>query len=702
MSVTSLEQQRAASSRIANNVVHQVRLNREERRVLRFLRERVPKLSAPFVSFVPEGRRTILNRLAMSMLWEDVAGLASDSYESGVNGFELAADTATVDTNWQTVAGHLRRLGLENDATCKVLPLPGREHLVIPSTRYAFGRFEVEGPILHVRKGSAQTLQHAVELLRIVRGKEATETGKTQGSWLRFAEELSNGSANLALAYAYHEKEKERLRKVALAYGAETTLDLVEALKTHNETYDASLFFEQLCVEGHHLHPGAKTKMRMEPDAVFRYSPELEGRPDLRFVGIRTDRAHWAAMKERDTNSTLFEEYPKLREAVLGEFATERGLSPADYVFVPVHSWQLEQIIPEVYKDELAQGIVVPVEGVSIPSRATTSFRTVVPWVRESSGRLAVKTSVESQMTSTTRSISSNTAQNGPEFSRLILAVMHREPELAKTFVPICETTGMCFKVDPTEKSAEVRTVKSRNLSAILRENVESFVRQDELAIVGSSLYSTSPLTGKPILVELVERYAKTIGEPSLRTAAFRFVSEYASTALPGFLVMMVKYGIGLEGHLQNIVPVFKHGRPVRMLFRDWGGTRVYIERLERRGLTVNLCPGSVTVASDPREMRNKVFYTVLQNHMAEVTFQTSKHLGVSERELWQEIHGIIDAVFERLASNPEHAEDALQDKEALYDAEVGHKALTRMRLSKDGEDRYVAVPNPLHRFDRL
>jgi D-ornithine---citrate ligase len=693
----------AVSVRTAGRALPRVQLNREERHILRYLREQVPELAASFVSFVPGGRRAILNRLVTSMVCEDVAGLASDSYEMEVHDFAPATDTAAVNTDRRRVADSLRTIGPRSGVTYKVLPLPGREHLIIPTTgHHAFGRFEVEGPILYVRKHEVRSLRHAVELLRIVRGKESIGNDESRGSWSRFAEELSNGSANLALAYAYHEKVIARLRKIAHAYGATTTLDLVETLKGRDESFNASLFFEQLCVEGHHIHPGAKTKVGMGPAAVYRYAPELEGTPELRFVGIRRDHAESAALVDIDTNTILFDEYPELREAVQRQFVGDRGLSSHDYVFAPVHSWQQEQIVPRVYADELARGIVVPVEGVSIRAQATTSFRTVVPCAGEDPRKFDVKTSVESQMTSTTRSISSDTTQNGPEFSRLILAVMRREPDLAETFIPVCETAGISFKVGSAEKDAELRTPKSRNLSVVLREKIESFVRPGEMAIVGSSLYSTSPITGKSMLVELVERYGKATGESSLRNAAFGFVSEYAAIAIPGYLTMMVKYGIGLEGHLQNAVPVFEHGRPVRMLFRDWAGSRVYVERLVRQGLTPNLRPGSVTVVENQEEMRNKVFYTVFQNHMAEIIRQARKHLDVPEQKLWQKVHEISDAVIERVASDPEHAEAAFQDREALFEAEVGHKALTRMRLSKEGGDVYVPVPNPLHGFDSV
>src|SRR5215208_38982 len=82
-------------------------------------------------------------------------------------------------------------------------------------------------------------------------------------------------------------KKAERLRRIASGCGAKTVLDLALTLQSSDGTFDSALFFEQLCVEGHNLHPGSKTKMLMEPEAVYRYAPEFDGTPDRRLVGIR-------------------------------------------------------------------------------------------------------------------------------------------------------------------------------------------------------------------------------------------------------------------------------------------------------------------------------------------------------------------------------------------------------------------------------
>ena len=651
-------------------------LDADEHRVLRFLWSSHPELVAPFLSAVPRARLATLNRLTASVLREGVAGLASEFHEPPlVEGVE--------------------KPGLAPGKTSKVLSLAGEGYLIVPvAGSYAFGRLDVEGPILHVGASEIRKLRHAAELLRLIRRREPNKNSRSH--WVEFERELENGSANLALALAYRGKKAERLRRIASGCGAETVLDLALTLRASDGNFDSALFFEQLCVEGHNLHPGAKTKTGMEPEAVYRYAPEFDGTPDLRLVGIRRDRAESASLSCRDVGEILFDQHPGLREAVAREF-TERGLSPADYLFVPVHPWQLKNVVPEVYRAEISQKVVVAVEGASVPGCATSSFRTVVP--RVGRGSLATKTSVDSQMTSTIRSISPNTANNAPAFTRLIRAVLRREPQLVRTFVPVCEVAGANFRADPNEPDPGTRTAKSRNLSAVLREAVGRHAGRDELAIVGCALYAGSPITGRPVLAELVQAFAKSGGVSTSGEAAFRFVSEYASVVLPGFLTMMVKYGVGLEGHLQNSVPVFKAGHPVRLLFRDWGGARIYGERLRRRGLRVSFYPGSAVLTDRLEEMRNKVFCAVFQNQLGEIILQSCKHFDVPERDLWREVRRICDKIFDEIGSQPEHAADAYADREALYGAEVDHKALTAMRLNPKGGYRYARVFNPLHEF---
>lgn len=112
--------------------------------------------------------------------------------------------------------------------------------------------------------------------------------------------------------------------------------------------------------------------------------------------------------------------------------------------------------------------------------------------------------------------------------------------------------------------------------------------------------------------------------------------------------------------------------------------------------------PGSVTVTDNLKEMHNKVFYTVFQNHCGELILQACKHFGMVEWELWQEVHRICDKLFHQFESLTEYNQNARIDRKAFYQANVDHKALAKMRLEPEGKEySYATVANPLHQFSR-
>jgi siderophore synthetase component len=669
-------------------------LDEYETAILSFLKEQKPDKVPLFLFSIRRARQTILQRLAGAVLRENIADVLVDSFDICIADWKYSRSMQSSrlsEEKEQMLVHRLAVLGAGN-CTYKIISLPAEEWIAIPVSKpYAFQRFEVNGDIFHIGR-ETQRIEHAVELLRLLRMKEIQQFGKMIRSWESFADELRNGSANLALAYAFWEERKVKWRIEAQQIGVDTSLAFAR-------TYQAPhLFFEQLCTEGHNLHPGTKTKMGMAPADVYRYAPECEGAAWIQFVAVHRTYVGWNAVESGwESDERWYEQIPQLR-AVWYDICAEKGVKPEDYLLIPVHSWQMKHAIPYIYAREIERQMVIPIANVEIPATATSSFRSV----ELAKCGLTVKAAVNSQMTSTVRSISMQTAANAPEFTRLMRAVLQREQELSALFIPIEEVAGFYFHVPEAERKEQDAKQKSRNLSVVIRGNIGSLIGKGELAIVASSLYARSPLTEKTILAELVEAYAQNVKEASLTRAARRFFAEYSLLTLKGYVTFMVKYGIGLEGHMQNSVPVFHDGRPVRMLIRDWGGARIFRSRLEQSGFHPSFYPGSVTITDDSREMHNKVFYTVIQNHLAELIVQLCETYGDNEQEYWKTVYEICEKVFHEISSDPAYAKQVQEDREMLYQPYIEYKALAEMRLCPEEKGYcYRQVPNPLYAIMR-
>ena len=221
----------------------------------------------------------------------------------------------------------------------------------------------------------------------------------------------------------------------------------------------------------------------------------------------------------------------------------------------------------------------------------------------------------------------------------------------------------------------------------------------------GGALPAISPVTGRTVLAELVDRYGGLTAGPALHPdaqqpaglalhpdaqrprlapaeAALGFLRDYARVLLPPVLRLAARYGIGLEAHLQNCLPTFINGVPTRMAFRDFAGLRVYLPRLPYE---VPLWPGSVVGTDDASVMLAKVGYTAFQAHLGELVIRLGESHGLDEQAAWRVVRAVVD---ETLGGTPEHA---------FFTAPtMPHKALVRMRLAGGG-DVYLPVQNPLH-----
>jgi len=174
-------------------------------------------------------------------------------------------------------------------------------------------------------------------------------------------------------------------------------------------------------------------------------------------------------------------------------------------------------------------------------------------------------------------------------------------------------------------------------------------------------------------------------------------VRRYCEVCLPGFLTLMSRYGVSLEGHLQNSIPVFRGGETVRVLVRDFGGVRILHERLARQGIRADLHPGSAVVIEDVEELRNKIYYPVFQNHLGELVACLVRRLDLEEQCLWQPIAEVCRGVFRELKGAPAIHEQAACDEAALFRPTLGLKAMTTMRLLGDVTHyTFSEVPNPL------
>jgi D-ornithine---citrate ligase len=468
----------------------------------------------------------------------------------------------------------------------------------VPATRHGFDRIERRTPVTAPPR----------ELL-----------GELGIASPRLCAELDDAIVNLAVAY------RRRAAIDARWHSPDGDLD------------DQAIAYERLATDGHNLHPCGRTRIGWAPADVLAYDQEAEPF-EIEFVAIRKD-LHVGD----DVGALLAEAYPGVPEA------------PAGYVVQPVHPWQRSAVLRH-RGDEL---ICLPGGIEALP---TVALRTLLLPPDRTGTRRYLKVSLDIQVTSTRRSISVASTQNGPHIS----ALLHRLIGDDDRVVLMPETAGAALRA-------------GRDASAILRGGLGRRAAHGEVAMTAAALPARSPTSGRTLLSELVTRSGLT---------AATFLQSYARLLLTP-LLRLLDAGIGLEAHLQNCVPIFRDGLPVRMGFRDFAGLRLHMPRLAARSARLRLWPASVTAAADIDEVRAKIGYTALQAHLGELIVRLAAADDLDEAQAWQSVAGIIDEIY---------AGDRLDagDRAFFHAPTMPHKALVRMRLASSG-DIYVPVRNPMH-----
>jgi siderophore synthetase component len=434
---------------------------------------------------------------------------------------------------------------------------------------------------------------------------------------------------------------------------------------------DQAVRAERLAVAGHNLHPCGRTRLGWDVADVLAHDLEA-GATVIGFVAVRAG-AHLGD----DLGAVFAAGYPDLPAA------------PPGYLLQPVHAWQRDTVLTDRYAALLRDGTLKILDA-ELPAVPTAALRTLLLPPTADGQRLYAKVSLDIQVTSTRRSISTASTRNGPALSALLHRLVADDPDGHRLLL-LTETAG-----------ASVPAGTGRDMSAILRTGLTGHLGTGEQraggerAVPGGALPAVDPATGRTVLAGLVTAYARSTGRRDDAAAAGAFLHAYARLLLPPLLRLTTRHGIALEAHLQNCLPTFVGGVPHRLAVRDFAGLRVHRPRLAAAGWRVPLWPGSVVGTDDDQVLRAKIGYTALQAHLGELVIRLGESHDLDEDRAWRTVRAVVDQTYAPLYTDPAVRAAAAADHAALTAPTVAHKALVRMRLGGTG-DTYLPVRNPLH-----
>ncbi|WP_204456918.1 IucA/IucC family protein [Actinokineospora baliensis] len=401
-----------------------------------------------------------------------------------------------------------------------------------------------------------------------------------------------------------------------------------------------------------------------------KYAPESGAGFALPWLAVHRDHATFACV------GTLTEE--KLLTAELGadKLASFRAklANPADYVLMPVHPWQLDEVIGTLYAKELATGAVVAVGESTDRYRPHQTVRTLANASHPS--RLDVKTAVSVRNTLVYRGLAAAATLAAPEVTTWLRGV-HEGDELLRDryrFDLLGEVASVSVRHPLFGAVDELPYRFHETLGALWREPIRTRLADGERAISFAAL----PYRG----ADGVSVIAHLITGSGLSTEDW--VRGLLDILLTPLLHWLLAHGVGFCPHGQNLILVVgERGAPKHVAIKDFAqGVDLLDEPLpgyDRLGQAAR----ADMLRWPAHLLAQSLFSSVFAGQLRFLAEILDEELGFARPRLWALVREIVSAYRDG------HSETAARfDACRLFAPDVERVCLNREHLAGQGFDK--------------
>jgi siderophore synthetase component len=434
--------------------------------------------------------------------------------------------------------------------------------------------------------------------------------------------------------------------------------------------------------EGHPYHPCFKGRTGFSLADHGRYGPEGAQAFELEWLAVRRDElvqrdaCDDAELVSRELGASVWSEVSQALEA--------KGLARGEYGVLPCHPWQAARLA-RLAPSALQRRGVLPLGVRAGRYRATQSLRTLM---HEADPRAShVKLPLATRVSSSLRTLSPECVSAAPAISAWLadLVASDRYFSSVAGLTILREHASAChsFEADPEPEHGHA--------GVIFRESVTSTLSHGEEAVPFNALFARE-LDGRPFLEPWVERHGLT-----------RWLKRLLFVTVSPIWRLLLRHGVALEAHAQNLVLVHRRGVPERVAVRDFHDSVEYVDDFlaepERLPDFASLHPRFARAPADRyyrmsslEELRELVTDCLFVFNLGELAALLLEDYGFPEARFWALVRGVLREV----ATDPE---DERRAAALAFDAPlVRVESLFTRRLRGEAESRcHHLVLNPLH-----
>ncbi|UPM42010.1 IucA/IucC family siderophore biosynthesis protein [Halocatena salina] len=398
------------------------------------------------------------------------------------------------------------------------------------------------------------------------------------------------------------------------------------------------------------------------------YAPEQQRPITLSWVAVSRENATFSAVDGVSHDSLVQAELGDHYQQFRNQLSSD-GLDPDSYYFLPIHDWQWDNSIVQLFPGDIATDDIVPLGNGPdryLPQQSVRTFVNV-----DSLDRHHVKLPMCILNTLVWRGLPGSRTELAPTITEYIKGIYETDEFLSDVCDLILpgEIAGINYDHEDFTAIDGVPYQYTELLGTIWRESIYTFVEENEQPITLAAL--THVENGTPYLSQLVERSGLTLDE---------WLERFFDVVLPPLLHFLYRYGTVFSPHGQNTILILEDGVPTRLAVKDFvDDVNVSDQPLpELEALPDEL--RSVLRTEPPEGLCQFIFSGLFVGVLRYVADVLETHHGYDERRLWTHARETILRYQDRF---PE-----LQDRFELFDLlqpEFTKLCLNRNRLLEYG-----------------
>jgi siderophore synthetase component len=450
-------------------------------------------------------------------------------------------------------------------------------------------------------------------------------------------------------------------------------------------------------LEGHQTgHPwlvANKGRIGFSAADAGRWAPEARRQHRLPWLAVHRDLAEYRGISTLATPDLLYAD--ELAPATLDTFRhtiADRDLDPDDYLLLPVHPWQWEQVVAPLFAPAIADGSIIHLTTDNDLRQPQQSIRTFLNTSRPL--RRSVKLPLSILNTLVYRGLPTERTLAAPAVTAWVHGLRDHDRFLRDEarVILLGEVASVTVTHPQYDKLLTVPYQYRELLGCIWREPLGGHLEPGERPRTLAALLHTDP-AGRAFTAELVERSG---------LAPRVWLRHLFAAVLPPLLHFLYRYGTVFSPHGENAIVVFdEHDIPVRLAVKDFvDDINVCAEPLPEHS-TMPADVSAVLLTEPPEFLTQFIHSGLFVGVLRYLAPLCEGQLDVPESDFWALVR---EEIVRHQKRFPE-----LKERFALFDLltpRIERLCLNRNRLHLDGyRDRaerphaavHGTVPNPLH-----